>query len=63
MNHAAESHAIGPPGPLNRAAVRATSHCLTGCATGEAFGMVIATSLRAWANTASIAGWSSSNAD
>jgi uncharacterized protein DUF4396 len=54
MNHAAESHAIGQPESFNRAAVRATSHCLTGCATGEGLGMVIATSL-AWANTASIA--------
>jgi len=54
MNHAAESHAIGQPESFNRAAVRATSHCLTGCATGEVLGMVIATSL-AWANTASIA--------
>ncbi|MGZ4352305.1 MAG: DUF4396 domain-containing protein [Gaiellaceae bacterium] len=36
-----------------RAAVRATLHCLTGCAIGEVLGMVIATSLE-WGNAASI---------
>jgi hypothetical protein len=30
---------------LNRAAVQATLHCLTGCAIGEVLGMVIATAL------------------
>jgi Domain of unknown function (DUF4396) len=30
---------------LNRAAVQATVHCLTGCAIGEVLGMVIATAL------------------
>jgi len=40
-------------GSLNRAAVQATLHCLTGCAIGEVLGMVIATAL-AWGNTASI---------
>ena len=35
-------------------AVRATLHCLTGCAIGEVLGMVIATAL-AWGNAASIA--------
>ncbi len=39
---------------LNRAAVQATVHCLTGCAIGEVLGMVIATAL-GWGNTASIA--------
>ena len=39
---------------LNRAAVQATLHCLTGCAIGEVLGMVVATSL-AWGNAASIA--------
>ena len=38
---------------LNRAAVQATVHCLTGCAIGEVLGMVIATAL-GWGNTASI---------
>jgi len=39
---------------LNRSAVRATAHCLTGCAIGEVLGMVIATAL-GWGNSASIA--------
>jgi hypothetical protein len=30
---------------LNRSAVRATVHCLTGCAIGEVLGMVIATAV------------------
>jgi len=38
---------------LNRSAVRATAHCLTGCAAGEILGMVIATAL-SWGNAASI---------
>ena len=38
---------------LNRSAVRATAHCLTGCAIGEILGMVIATAL-SWGNAASI---------
>jgi hypothetical protein len=39
---------------LNRAAVSATVHCLTGCAIGEVLGMVIATALD-FSNAASIA--------
>ena len=39
---------------LNRSALQATAHCLTGCAIGEVLGMVIATAL-AWGNAASIA--------
>ena len=39
---------------LTRSAIRATLHCLTGCAIGEVLGMVIATALD-WGNTASIA--------
>lgn len=39
---------------LTRTAIRATLHCLTGCAIGEVLGMVIATALD-WANMASIA--------
>src|SRR4249920_1885941 len=38
---------------LNRSAIRATLHCLTGCAIGEVLGMVIATAL-GWGNAASI---------
>jgi hypothetical protein len=53
MEHVAH-HQVGAPESLNRMAVRATLHCLTGCAIGEVLGMVIATAL-GWGNTASIA--------
>jgi hypothetical protein len=43
-----------PPGSLNRLALSATTHCLTGCAIGEVLGMVIGTAL-AWTNAATIA--------
>ena len=39
---------------LNRLAVSATNHCLTGCVIGEVLGMVIATAL-GWGDVASIA--------
>ena len=39
---------------LNRTAVSATLHCLTGCAIGEVLGLVIATAL-SWGNPASAA--------
>ena len=39
---------------LTRAAVKATLHCLTGCAIGEVLGMVLATAL-GFGNAASIA--------
>ena len=39
---------------LNRAAVSATVHCLTGCAIGEVLGMVLAT-WWGWGDAASIA--------
>ena len=39
---------------LNRLALSATVHCLTGCAIGEVLGMIIATAL-GWGNAASIA--------
>src|SRR5919109_696348 len=39
---------------LNRLAISATTHCLTGCAIGEITGMVIATAL-GWGNVAQIA--------
>jgi uncharacterized membrane protein YbjE (DUF340 family) len=39
---------------LNRSAVSATLHCLTGCAIGEVLGMVLAT-WWGWGNFASIA--------
>src|SRR6185312_289573 len=38
---------------LNRAAVSATTHCLTGCAIGEVLGMAIATGA-GWGNLVSI---------
>lgn len=41
-------------GSLNRSAVQATLHCLTGCAIGEVLGLVFATALD-WPNTPSIA--------
>jgi hypothetical protein len=41
-------------GSLNRLALTATLHCLTGCAIGEVLGMVIATAL-GWNDFASIA--------
>jgi hypothetical protein len=39
---------------LNRLAVSATTHCLTGCAIGEIVGMMIATAA-GWGNVAQIA--------
>ena len=39
---------------LNRLAVSATNHCLTGCLIGEVMGMTIATAL-GWGDVASIA--------
>src|ERR687892_2634645 len=39
---------------INRLAVSATNHCLTGCLTGEVTGMVIATAF-GWGHVASIA--------
>ena len=51
----APASAQAPVGPaLNRLAVSATLHCLTGCAIGEVAGMVIGTSL-GWSNGATIA--------
>jgi Domain of unknown function (DUF4396) len=47
------THAAAPV-ELNRLAVSATNHCLTGCLTGEVTGMVIATAL-GWGDVASIA--------
>src|SRR4051812_5897746 len=38
---------------LNRVAVLATLHCLTGCAIGEVLGMVLATAF-GWGNATSI---------
>jgi Domain of unknown function (DUF4396) len=46
--------AAAPDGNLNRLAVSATTHCLTGCVIGEVLGMVIGTAL-GWGNLATIA--------
>ena len=40
--------------PVNRLAISATNHCLTGCAIGEVLGMAIATAF-GWGNAAQIA--------
>src|SRR5829696_5178019 len=50
MEHAHE----GPRQSLNRLALAATWHCLTGCAIGEILGLVIASAL-GWGTFASIA--------
>jgi len=42
------------PSSLNRTALMATLHCLTGCAIGEVLGMIIGTAL-GWGNAATIA--------
>ncbi|MFG3087667.1 DUF4396 domain-containing protein [Streptomyces antibioticus] len=59
--HAHEQHAHEHPGHGHGAApdgswataVRATLHCLTGCAIGEVLGMVVGTAL-GWGNTATL---------
>ncbi len=50
------AHAVhpGPGASLNRLAVSATNHCLTGCLIGEVLGMTIATAL-GWGDLESIA--------
>jgi hypothetical protein len=52
MTHDAGLHAHDAPS-LNRQAVQATLHCLTGCAIGEVLGLVIAT-LLGWHDVPSI---------
>jgi uncharacterized protein DUF4396 len=53
MSADAGTHSHDAPS-LNRLAVQATVHCLTGCAIGEVLGLVIAT-LLAWHDLPSIA--------
>ena len=59
MDHGAHQHQHGHPEgeprpvSLNRLALSATTHCLTGCAIGEVLGMVIGTA-RGWTNAATI---------
>jgi hypothetical protein len=52
MEHAT-AHAVNGSTNVNRLAVSATTHCLTGCAIGEVTGMAIATAF-GWGNLASI---------
>ena len=52
--HQGAAPAMGTgPTSLNRVAVSATIHCLTGCAIGEVLGMVIGTAL-GWSNLRTI---------
>jgi hypothetical protein len=51
MHH---EHGFSHSPSLNRLALAATWHCLTGCAVGEVLGLVIATALD-WGDLASIA--------
>jgi hypothetical protein len=54
--HGDEAHSThaAATAELNRLAISATNHCLTGCVIGEVVGMIIATAL-GWGNFASIA--------
>jgi len=57
-DHALHGHAAAQAAahgqPLNRLALAATVHCLTGCAIGEVLGMVIGTAL-GWGNLQTVA--------
>jgi len=54
-HHAEHAHHSAPTGPaLNRLAVSATLHCLTGCAIGEVLGLVLGT-WWGWSEAATIA--------
>ena len=48
-DHAHHQHAHDHGGSLNRVALSATAHCLTGCAIGEVLGVIIGTAL-GWGN-------------
>jgi hypothetical protein len=50
----AQTAPAADPSALNRLAISATNHCLTGCVIGEVAGMAIATAL-GWANLPQIA--------
>jgi hypothetical protein len=52
--HADEAPPAGGALSLNRLALSATAHCLTGCGIGEVLGMVIGTAL-GWGNLETIA--------
>lgn len=47
-------HPLPSGGSLNRSAVMATAHCLTGCAVGEILGLVVAAAF-GWSSLPSIA--------
>ena len=47
------AHDEHPSEPLNRLALSATIHCLTGCAIGEVLGLIIGTA-SGWSNSATI---------
>jgi hypothetical protein len=51
---AAREAGVETPAELNRLAISATNHCLTGCLIGEVLGMTLATA-RGWGDVASIA--------
>lgn len=53
-DHESKQPATGEARSLNRLAVSATTHCLSGCAIGEVLGLVIATAA-GWGVFASIA--------
>jgi uncharacterized protein DUF4396 len=52
-HHDHHRHATTDAASLNRVALSATVHCLTGCAIGEVLGMVIGTAF-GWGNAATI---------
>jgi hypothetical protein len=52
-DHGEHAHHDHADGSLNRLAVSATLHCLTGCAAGEVTGMFIGTAL-GWSNLGTI---------
>ena len=52
-DHAHHQHAHDHGGSLNRVALSATAHCLTGCAIGEVLGVIIGTAL-GWGNLETI---------
>ncbi len=52
-DHAHDQHAHDHGGSLNRVALSATAHCLTGCAIGEVLGVIIGTAL-GWGNLETI---------
>ena len=54
MSHEHHHHQDQSAAALNKLALSATLHCLTGCSIGEVLGMVIGTALH-WSNLATIA--------